>query len=120
MDTVFNTTELFEAILDQLPLLDLVLATGVNHHFHRFTGRSKKLRRKLFTLPVASPKHKPNKHGVIGFSITQEHLMDNPIYEPVNLLPYFLVNSMLPQTANLSERAVTASCLPSTKYLTNP
>jgi len=120
MDAVFKINELFEAILDQLSFLDLVLATGVNHHFRRFIDRSKKLKRKLFIPPVASTKHKLNKHGVIGSSVTQEDLRDSPIPEPVSLLPYFLVNSTLSQTANLSERAVKAASLSYKKHLTNP
>jgi len=119
-DAVLATHELFETILDQLPFLDLVLVTRVNQYFHRFIGRSKKLKRKLFILPIASTKHELNKYGVVGSSITQESLMEDPILEPVNLLPYFLVNSSFPKTAHLSERAVRSTCLPYDKHLTNP
>jgi hypothetical protein len=119
MDTVINTAELFEAILEQLPFLDLVLASGVNHRFRDFINRSKKLKRKLFILPAASAKHKPNKCGVIGSSTTQEDLLENPIQEPINL-PSLLVNSAIPQTAHLSERAVKTTFLPYDKYLTQP
>jgi hypothetical protein len=120
MDAVINTAELFEAILEQLPFLDLVLATGVNHRFRDFINGSKKLKRKLFILPATSAKHKLNKRGVIGSSITQEDLLENPIQEPVMLLPSLLVNSTIPQTAHLSERAVKATFLPYDKYLTQP
>jgi hypothetical protein len=120
MDSVINTAELLEAILDRLPFLDLVLATGVNHRFRDFINGSKKLKRKLFVLPVASTNHKSNKCGVIGSRITQAELVENPIEEPVDLLPSLLENSAIPQTAHLSERALQATLLPCNKYLTQP
>ena len=120
MNTVINTAELLEAILDQLPFLDLVLVTRVNHRFLDFINVSKKLKRKLFMLPVASTKHNLNKHGVIGSSSTQKKLRNNPIQEPVHLLPSLLVESTFPRTAHLTKRATRTTNLPYKKFLTNP
>jgi hypothetical protein len=120
MDAVLNTAELLEAMLEQLPFRDLVLATRVNHRFRDFINGSKKLKRKLFIIPVASTKHKLNKYGVIGGSITQAELSRNPIEEPVSLLPLLLVKSTVPKTAHISERAWKADHLSYNIFLTNP
>jgi hypothetical protein len=122
MDTVINTTELLEAILDQLPFLDLVIATGVNQLLRGTVRTSKILKRKLFIFPIsyASTKHELSKQGVIGSGITQAELLANPIQEPVNLLPSLLVSSPIPKTAHLTERAITVHYLPHGKFLTNP
>jgi hypothetical protein len=122
MDTVINTTELLEAILGQLPFLDLVTATGVNQLFRGTVRTSKILKRKLFIMPIpfAGTNHDLSKKGVIGSSITQAQLLANPIQEPVNLLPSLLANSPIPRTAHLTERAITVHYLPHGKFLTNP
>lgn len=49
---VFETTELLEAILYQLPVLDLVTASRTNKKFHAVVGTSPSLIPKLFLRPV--------------------------------------------------------------------
>jgi hypothetical protein len=71
MDTVINTSELLEAILEQLPFLDLVIATGVNHRFRDTVRSSRILKRKLFLLPIAPKEDKRNKYGVLGGSTSK-------------------------------------------------
>jgi hypothetical protein len=121
MDTVINTSELLEAILEQLPFLDLVIATGVNHRFRDTVRSSRILKRKLFLLPIAPKEDKRNKYGVLGGSTTQQDLLETPIQEPaVFLLPSLLENSTIPQTAHLTARAIRVHYLPHGKFLTNP
>jgi hypothetical protein len=49
---VFNTPELLEGILCQLPVLDLVIATGFNKTFRNAFKASPRLQRQLFMLPT--------------------------------------------------------------------
>lgn len=48
---VSSTPELLEGILTHLPVLDLVIATGVSKHFRNVIKASPELQRKLFVLP---------------------------------------------------------------------
>jgi hypothetical protein len=49
---VFNTPELLEGVLSHLPVLDLVIATGVNKTFRNTIQASVHLQRHLFLLPT--------------------------------------------------------------------
>jgi hypothetical protein len=49
---VFSSPELLEGILSQLPVLDLVIATGVSKTFRNVIQTSPRLQRQLFVLPT--------------------------------------------------------------------
>ena len=51
-DTVFETTELLESILFQLPTRDLLLGQRVSKRWQAVIGISRKLQRALFLEPV--------------------------------------------------------------------
>ena len=56
---VFAIFELLEAILIDLPLLDLLLATTISHAFQHCTSSSKRLRDRLNSepIPIFAPLH---------------------------------------------------------------
>jgi hypothetical protein len=49
---VFNTPELLESVLSHLPVLGLVIATGINKTFRGAIQASPQLQRQLFLLPT--------------------------------------------------------------------
>jgi hypothetical protein len=129
MDSIINLPELFEEVLHQLPFLDLVMATGVNHTFRNFISGSQKLQRKLFQLPSPPPKSEKeqkhfNKSGVFGSWLDQDiclSLATRQAPPTVVLCPFLLEPSCIPNTpvAHLTSQAAEASFWPN-MYLTDP
>jgi hypothetical protein len=130
MDSIINLPELFEEVLHQLPFLDLVIATGVNHTFRNFISSSPKLQRKLFQLPSPPPKsEKEQKHfskrGIFGPYLDQDICLSLAITwqapRTVILCPFLLEPCCIPNTliAHLTTRAAEANFWPN-MYLTDP
>lgn len=127
MESFVTVPELFEELLDQLPFLDLVIATGVNATFRNFIASSQRLQRKLFLLPnkpCGSKEHRRrfDKKGIFGAYMSSNTCLDasaNLDSPPVTLCPFLLEPSHSPRTAHLSIRAAKARFWPF-MYLTQP
>jgi hypothetical protein len=129
MDSIINLPELFEEVLQQLPFLDLVIATGVNQTFRDFIASSPKLQRKLFQLPSLPPSsEKEQKHfskqGIFGPYLNQDiclNLGTGKKPPTVTLCPFFLEPDCEPNTptAHLTARAAEANFWLN-MYLTDP
>lgn len=127
VDALLNVPELFEEVLAQLPFLDLVIATGVNTAFRKFTFSSQRLKRKLFLLPTKPHgSRKQRKHldtnGIYGAFMSFGDCLNGStgLNSPaVSLCPSLLEPSYRPRTAHLSTRAAEAQLWPHV-YLTNP
>jgi hypothetical protein len=129
MDSIINLPELFEEVLHQLPFLDLVIATGVNHTFRNFISSSPKLQRKLFQLPSLPPRSEEeqkhfSKQGIFGRGLKQDICLNFGTGEKpptVTLCPFLLEPDCEPNTptAHLTTRAAEANFWPN-MYLTDP
>jgi hypothetical protein len=129
MDSIINLPELFEEVLHQLPFLDLVIATGVNHTFRNFISSSPKLQRKLFQLPSFPPRSEAeqkhfSKQDIFGRGFKQDICLNfgtggKPA--TVTLCPFLLEPDCEPNTpiAHLTARAAEANFWPN-MYLTDP
>jgi hypothetical protein len=127
LEVIMNIPELFDAILDQLPFLDLVLATGVNTKFREFILNSQRLQRKLFmraSKPRTALEHRKHfdKKGIYG-PYLRSHACLNVLSDleppPVTLCPFLLEPSHSPRTAHFSTRAAEALFWPR-MHLTDP
>lgn len=129
MDSIINLPELFEEVMYQLPFLDLVIATGVNHTFRNFISSSPKLQRKLFQLPSLPPKSEKeqghfSKQGIFGRYLNQDICLSfGTGKKPPTLVlcPFLLEPDCEPNTpiAHLTARAAEANFWPN-MYLTDP
>lgn len=122
MDSVGNIPELLEEILIQLPFLDLVTATRVNHTWRDFIYSSVRLQRKLFSRPTRAPAQEDDvdKHGMIGRWKSHKYCLYNKTKKwTATLCPYLLTPGYDRRSAHLTERAVRADSWPY-MHLTNP
>ncbi|KAM0703191.1 hypothetical protein Q7P35_009129 [Cladosporium inversicolor] len=127
LDSLVNIPELFEEVLAQLPLLDLVIATGVNTTFRGFIFSSQKLKRKLFLLPTKPQGSRKQRkqfdpNGIFGPSMCHDECLNSlaGLNSPsVTLCPFLLEPSHRMRMTHLTARAAEAHLWPHI-YLTDP
>lgn len=122
MDSVGNIPELLEEILIELPFLDLVTATRVNHTWRNLIYSSVRLQRTLFSRPTRAPATEDNvdKHGTVGRRMRQKDCLYNKTKKwTATLCPFLLTPGFDHRSAHLTERAARAASWPY-MHLTNP